>query len=95
MALSLAELASVLDSLGLEISTRARSSLRFLWTRYQPAAAPGLSSSSALPSGDSLDLTSGSRSGASWNEPFPAKLSPELIRELCDNFERQYPGERR
>ena len=93
VALSLTELDSVLDSLGLEISTRARSSLRLLWTRCHPAAASGRSSSSALPSGDSPDLASGSRSGSSWNEPFPAKLSPELIRELRDNFERQYPGE--
>lgn len=55
IALSLTELDSVLDTMGLEISPRVRSSFRFLWTRCQPAAASGSPSPSALlPSGDSL-----------------------------------------
>ena len=94
LALSLPELDSAIDSMGLDITPRIRSSLRVLWTRCQPAAAPGLAHSPFLPaSGESSDLSSGSRTSSSWNEPFPAKLSPDLIRELRDNFERQYPGE--
>ena len=82
LALSLTELVSALDSMGLDIAPRVRSSLRVLWTRCQPAAASGfLAHASSIPtSGDSLDLSSGSRASSSWNEPFPAKLSPDLIR---------------
>ena len=94
LALSLQELDSAIDSMGLDITPRIRSSLRVLWIRCQPAAAPGLAHTSFLPaSGESSELSSGSRTSSSWNEPFPAKLSPDLIRELRDNFERQYPGE--
>ena len=41
LALSLTELVSALDSMGLDIAPRVRSSLRVLWTRCQPAAASG------------------------------------------------------
>ena len=94
LALSLPELDSAIDSMGLAITPRVRSSIRALWTRCQPAAASGGSPVSVLAaSGDSSELSSGSRTSSAWNEPFPAKLSPDLIRELRDNFERQYPGE--
>ena len=94
LALSLPELDSAIHSMGLDITPKIRSSLRVLWTRYQPAAASGFAPASFLPaSGDSSELSSGSRTSSAWNEPFPAKLSPDLIRELRDNFERQYPGE--
>ena len=94
LALSLTELDSAIDSMGLDITPRIRSSFRVLWTHGQPAAASGLAHASFIPaSGDSSDLSSGSRTSSSWNEPFQAKLSPDLIRELRDNFERQYAGE--
>ena len=94
LALSLPELDSAIDSMGLEITPRVRSSIRALWTRCQPAAASGGSPASVLAaSGDSSELSSGSRPSSAWNEPFPAKLRPDLIRELRDTFERQYPGE--
>ena len=93
VALSLNDLDSVLDSMSVDISYRVRSSLRVLWTRCQLLHASGSSQSSGLLSGDSIEPLSGARPGSSWNEPFPSKLSPDLIRELRDNFERQYPGE--
>ena len=94
LALSLQELDSAIDSMGLDITPRIRSSIRALWTRCQPAAIAGGSPASfTAASGDSPDLSSGSRNSLAWNEPFPSKLSPDLIRELRDHFERQYPGE--
>ena len=94
LALSLQELDSAIDSMGLDITPRIRSSIRALWTRCQPAAIAGGSPASfTAASGDNPDLSSGSRNSLAWNEPFPSKLSPDLIRELRDNFERQYPGE--
>ena len=81
LALSLPELDSAIDSMGLEITPRVRSSVRALWMRCQPAAASGVSPASVLAaSGDSSELSSGSRTSSAWNEPFPAKLSPDLIR---------------
>ena len=58
LALSLPELDSAIDSMGLAITPRVRSSIRALWTRCQPAAASGGSPISVLAaSGDSSELS--------------------------------------
>ena len=87
LALSLDTLDAALDECTLPpLTARTRASLRVLWRSCNSSIDAPIAATSAAP-----DATSSSQN--SWNDFFPPKLQPDVVRKLLADFGSSYPSE--